>query len=98
MSKTKHHSKYGGPGRGPRQPRQQPQWQPISMLPTLAEHIDGMLAADLEQYETLLQAKPKPYVLDNATVDRVIRVFTEQQPDFWLFDEQLLRWLSEELT
>jgi hypothetical protein len=78
--------------------RPQPQWQPIGMLPTLARHIDGMLEADREQYETLLEAKPKPYVLDDATVARVISVFTRQQKDFWLFEEQLRRWQSGSLT
>ncbi len=82
--KKKHGSGSGG---GP-----QPQWQPVSMLPTLAHHIDGMLAADREQYETLLEAKPKPYVLDDFTVNRVITAFTTQKKDFWLFEEQLGRW------
>ncbi len=76
----------------------QPQWQPISMLPTLDRHIDGMLEADREQYETLLEAKPKPYVLDNATVARIISVFSTQAKDFWLFEEQLKRWQSGTLT
>jgi len=76
--------------------RTQPQWQPLSMLPTLAPHIDGMLAAAQEQYETLLEAKPKPHVLDNYTVDRVISAFTTQQNDLGLFDEQLRRWGSEQ--
>lgn len=82
-----------GSGRGP-----QPQWQPISMLPTLAHHIDGMLVVDREQYETLLEAKPKPYVLDDATVNRVISAFTTQKNDFWLFEEQLRRWKSGQLS
>lgn len=72
--------------------QQRPQWQPISMLPTLARHIDGMLEADREQYETLLEAKPKPYVLDDFTVNRVIAAFTTQAKDFGLFEEQLQRW------
>lgn len=45
--------------------REQPRWRPISFLPSLAEHIDGMLAADVEQYETLLEAKPKPALRNN---------------------------------
>src|SRR5579859_462285 len=77
--------------------REQPQWQPISMLPTIARHIDGMLEADLEQYETLLEAKSRPYVLDDATVARVISVFTTQQNDFWLFEEHLQHWRAETL-
>jgi hypothetical protein len=76
----------------------QPRWQPIKMIPTLAQHIDGMLASSQEQYETLLEARPKPYVLDNYTVNRVISAFTTQIADLWLFDEQLQRWQAETLT
>ena len=78
--------------------QQQPHWQPIGMLSTIASHIDGMLEADTEQYETLLEAKPRPYVLDNDTVERVIAVFTTQREGFWLFEEQVQRWLSGPLT
>jgi hypothetical protein len=69
-----------------------PQWQPIERLPLVASHIDGMLESATEQYETLQLAKPKPFVLDDYTVGRVIDVFTTQQGDLWLFDEQLRRW------
>ncbi len=84
----------------PRQSGQQkqPHWQPISMLPTLATHIDGMLEVDEEQYHHLLQARPKPHVLDDFTVNRVIQVFTKQQKDLPLFDEQLKRWQALTLT
>jgi hypothetical protein len=85
--------------RGNHQPGQQkPHWQPISMLPTLARNIDGMLAGDVEQYETLLQARSKPHVLDDFTVNRVKQVFGKQREDFPLFEEQLQRWGSEDLT
>lgn len=76
----------------------QPQWQPIEMLSTLGPHIDGMLEASQEQYETLLPARSKPHVLDNYTVDRVITVFTKQIGDLWLFDTQLQRWADESIT
>ncbi len=75
-----------------------PQWQPIEQLPMIASHIDGMLETATEQYETLQLAKPKPFVLDNYTVGRVIDVFTTQQGDLWLFDEQLRRWERGTLT
>jgi len=58
----------------------------------VATHIDGMLQADREQYETLLEAKPKPHVLDDFTINRVIAAFTTQRNDFGLFDQQLQRW------
>ena len=64
----------------------------------VAAHIDGMLQADREQYETLLQAKPKPHVLDDYTVNRVIAAFTTQRHDFGFFDEQLQRWAALPLS
>lgn len=75
-----------------------PQWQPISKLSLLSTHIDGMLEAAEEQYQTLQLARPKPHVLDDYTVKRVIEVFTVQQNDLWIFDEQLQRWGSQSLT
>ncbi len=76
----------------------QPQWQPISRLPSMAQHIDGWLESVQEQYQTLLPAKTKPHVLDDYTINRVKKVFTEQQNDLWLWDEQLSRWKSGNLT
>jgi len=75
-----------------------PQWQPIEQLALLASHIDGMLESASEQYETLQLAKPKPFVLDDYTVGRVLQVFTAQQNDLGLFDEQLRRWEKGPLT
>lgn len=76
----------------------QPQYQPLSFLPTLGPHLAGMLQADEEQYQTLLQAKDKPHVLDDFTVNRVTKVFSDAKQDLPLFDEQLRRWSSEKLT
>lgn len=75
-----------------------PQWQPIEKLPLIARHIDGMLQTTTEQYELLLAARPKPHVLDDYTLNRVRQVFTTQQDELWLFDEQLTRWQALKLT
>jgi hypothetical protein len=40
----------------------------------------------------------KPHVLDDATVDRIIRLYTVQAEDVALFEEQLARWKNEALT
>lgn len=82
----------------PNQSKPQPNWQPISALPTIAYAIDGMYAGVEQQYPTLLEAKQRPYVLDNATVNRVVNVYTQQQQDLWLFEEQLKRWQAQPLT
>ena len=60
----------------------QPQWQSIRALTTLA----------------LEQARSRPYILDNATVAHVIDVYTRQQADMPLYDEQLQRWKTSTIT
>jgi hypothetical protein len=75
-----------------------PQWQPLSRLPFIAAILDGMLTDTEEHYQTLLEAKPRPYVLDDATVARVIKVYTDQADDFRLYQEQLARWGRDTLT
>lgn len=75
-----------------------PQWKTINFMPTIATHIDGMLAAHQEQYANLQQAKDRPHVLDDYTVQRVIQAFTTAQQDLPLFDEQLRRWGAEMTT
>lgn len=76
----------------------QPHWQPIEKLPMLSTHINGMLEADVEQYQNLLQAKSKPWLLDDFTVNRVKEVFGRQRKDFDLYDGQLRRWSALSLT
>lgn len=75
-----------------------PHYRPINFLPTLATHIDDMLAHHQEQYATLLEAKDRPYVLDGYTVQRVINAYTTAKSDLPLFDEQLRRWSAEKTT
>ena len=53
---------------------------------------DGMLESAEENYGNLQEARPKPHVLDDYTVERVNEVYTTQLNDLWLFDEQLSRW------
>jgi len=75
-----------------------PNWQPISALPTIVFIIDGMLHEAQEQHRTLSEVRDKPHVLDDATVDRVLEVYTTQLEDIWLFDEQLSRWKKVRLN
>ena len=55
-----------------------PNWQPITALPLIASLIDGELADGQEHYATLLSVRDRPYVLDDATVERSIKLHTEQ--------------------
>ncbi len=78
----------------PHQPT--PRWQPIASLPLIAQVIDGQLQAAEEQHRLLRLARPGS--LDNATVERVVRVFTEEVELLAVYDEQLDRWHSWSLT
>jgi hypothetical protein len=69
-----------------------PNWQPISMLPVIVELIDGELADAEEHHGTLQQALGRPHVFDDATVQRSIKLHTEQLEFLWVFREQLDRW------
>ncbi len=73
-----------------------PRWQPIAALPLIAHVIDGQLEAAEEQHRLLRLARPGS--LDDATVERIVRVFTEQVELLAVYDEQLGRWRSGSLT
>lgn len=75
-----------------------PNWQPISALHIFTFLIDQMLLEDQEQYNTLLEARDEPHVLDDYTVDRVIRVYNDHLEDADIFDEQLSRWKNGKLS
>jgi hypothetical protein len=79
-------------------PAPQPTLQPISQIPTVAWAINGMADEAADVLGSLREAEPKPHVLDDATVDRVITLYTEQQDDLWLYEEQLRRWQAGRLT
>ncbi len=81
------------------QPAQQtPTWQPSGKVFLVGTMIDGMLENAQEQYRTLLEARPKPHVLDDGIVGRLVEVYTAQRDDLWLWDEQLRRWSGESLN
>jgi len=77
---------------------QQPQWQPLSMLPTFTDMVDGMLESSQEQLATMRQVVHKPQVLDDATLNRVTALYNEQLDDHWLFEEQFARWKKDDLS
>lgn len=72
--------------------RPTPNWQPITQLAHIGTMIDDMVTDLRVQYENLLEARATPYVLDDATITRAIRVYGEQLEGLWVFDEQMVRW------
>lgn len=73
-----------------------PHWQPLTALPLIASLIDGELADGQEHHATLLSVRDRPYVLDDATVERSIKLHTEQRDFLGVFAEQLARWRHEQ--
>ena len=72
-----------------------PHWQPLTALPLIASLIDGELADGQKHQATLLSVRDRPHVLDDATVERSIKLHTEQRDFLWVFAEQLARWRNE---
>lgn len=74
---------------------QEPNWQPIQSLNMIADMIDGQVAEAQEQYFNLMEARQVPHVLDSRTIQRTIKVFTEQQHFIGIYEKQLSKWLTE---
>jgi hypothetical protein len=81
-----------------RQNKQKQIRREISFLPTYTELIIGELAQTEEQYASFAAAKHKPYVLDDAIVDRAIKLYEDQLSFIPLHEKQLNWWLSENIT
>lgn len=75
-----------------------PIWQPLSQMSFVNSLLqEGVDSAD-EMYASLKAAEHRPYVLDDVTINRVIKLYSEQLEDHWLYEEQLARWRQESPT
>ena len=75
-----------------------PNWHPISRLPLIVSIIDEQLEGCEEQLRNLdPPGRPRP-VLDDALVQRILRVFGEQMEMLPVFEEQLSRWKKGNAT
>jgi hypothetical protein len=70
-------------------------WQPISQMPLISSMIDTALNDTREHLGTLSKAKDRPHVLDDATIERVDRVHTEQMEFIDIYTRQIARWRTE---
>jgi len=73
-------------------------WLPLSKLPLFTTLVDGMFQDTKDMYPLLLQAKDKPWVMDDATIERTIRLYTERLEMLPTHTEQITRWRKERLT
>jgi transketolase N-terminal domain/subunit len=70
-------------------------WQPIRQMPFIARMIDDALDGTRVQLETLAEARVRPHVLDDATIDRVEQVHTEQLQFVDIYAQQISRWRTK---
>src|SRR5712671_5098371 len=75
-------------------PRGGPDWHPVTAVTTM---LTGQLAANRGQLELLERACREPWLLDDATVDRIKKVFGVQRDDMWLWEENDRRWQALDL-
>jgi hypothetical protein len=73
-------------------------WLPLSKLSLFTTLVDGMLQDTKDMYPLFLQAKDKPWVMDDATIDRTIRLYTERLEMLPTHTEQIARWRKEHLA
>jgi hypothetical protein len=78
------------------QRNQQPNHLSIEHLPLITHLIDESLEEAENQYQNLLEAKPKPYVLDDHTIQRIINLYTDELELNPVHEQQLKRWLKKE--
>jgi hypothetical protein len=70
-------------------------WQPIGQMSLISSMIDTSLNDTREHLSTLTKAKDRPHGLDDATIDRVERVHTEQMDYVELYTQQISRWRKD---
>ena len=70
-------------------------WQPISQMPLIAGMIKDSLDDTREHLGTLTKARDRPHGLDDATIDRIERVHTEQMDYVDIYTQQISRWRGE---
>ena len=60
--------------------------------------IGGALESARIQLENLEEARPRPYVLNDALVSRIIRSYSDQAEFLPIYEEQLARWNQLDLA
>ncbi|MEQ8222992.1 MAG: hypothetical protein ABRQ37_11870 [Candidatus Eremiobacterota bacterium] len=96
MSSKKQNKKHSRePGK---QQNETPNWQPLSMIPTIASIINGEVENFEDLYKMLCEARKKPHVMDDMTLDRAISNHRKYLEEAWVYDEQLTRWKKENPT
>ncbi len=74
------------------------QTHPLSFLTTFSVMLHELLENTKIQYNNMLEAKTKPHVLDDRLIERLTKVYSEQQEQegFWM--HQLDEWQKQTLN
>ncbi len=78
--------------------KQKIQWLPLHKPPLFTFLVDSMLQDTKDMYPLFLQAKNKPWVMDDAIIHRTIKLYIERLEMFPTHTEQITRWRKEKLT
>lgn len=71
---------------------QEPNWQPISMLPTIAYMVEEAVEGSADMLASLQEALRRTNVLTAEDLERVLCQFTEARFYVGVYDQQLSRW------
>ena len=78
--------------------KQEPIDRDISFFPMFEQALHGDFEACEEQYQNLIQAKDKPYLLDDETVQRLIKVHEEKKEYISFYGPQFKRWREQPIS
>ena len=78
--------------------KRQPHWLSLDKLPLFTHLVTGMLQDTEKLLPLFHQAKEQPWGLDDATVNRTIKLYTERLDILADNQEQIERWRNGTLT
>ena len=73
-------------------------FQPITKALAILEITRGMLDSSRDQLETMQQVKDRPHILDDAIINRSLKLYTAQNEDSDMFLQQCATWRKQELN
>ena len=78
--------------------KQQPNWYGFEMLSLYLSISEGHLETCKEQLQNLEAIQNRPYILDDNTVDRIIKLCNNENEFTSLYIEQCRRWRDQNPT
>ena len=75
--------------------QRQPNWYAITMLPTYVALSQDALSAAKDQLHGLISCKTKPHLLDDHTINRIIKLCKSQNESTCMYLEQCNKWRQQ---